>query len=167
MRKNLHHLQNWFNGGANITTDYWLVQMESNDQQEIQRTFSSYKLLYTSLIFPFHYSGNSYMMSLTYYWLERSQFLIVQQKQQITFQFAKTKPIICKCKIFLLFHNWVTSFIRWGLNLPLAQERKKIVFWFPKSLLQIDSSRLMIFHKNTFQQQCLKYLTIMSFRIIH
>ena len=57
LKKDLNNLQDWFDGGANITTDYWLVQMESNDQQEIQKTFSSYKLHYTTLLFPFHYSG--------------------------------------------------------------------------------------------------------------
>ena len=57
IKKELTDIQEWFLNKANMTSDYWLVQIDSQENSKIERLFSSFILQYTSLVFPFHYSG--------------------------------------------------------------------------------------------------------------
>ena len=57
LKKELTDIQEWFLNKANMTSDYWLVQIDSNENSKIEQLFSPFTLQYTSLVFPFYYSG--------------------------------------------------------------------------------------------------------------
>ena len=57
LKKELTDIQEWFLNKANMTSDYWLVQIDSNENSKIEQLFSPFTLQYTSLVFPFYNSG--------------------------------------------------------------------------------------------------------------
>ena len=57
MKKDITKIQELFINNTKVASDYWLVQMDNNDDSRIQQVFSALPLKYTSLVFPFYYSS--------------------------------------------------------------------------------------------------------------
>ena len=58
MKKDVTKIQELFiNNNTKASSDYWLVEMDNNDDSRIQKLFSGLPLNYASLVFPFYYSS--------------------------------------------------------------------------------------------------------------
>ena len=58
MKKDVTKIQELFiNNNTKVSSDYWLVEMDNNDDSRIQKLFSGLPLNYASLVFPFYYSS--------------------------------------------------------------------------------------------------------------